>query len=274
MLGASGYVGGALWSGLSARHAVVGTRSARPVPGLVRLDLRDGRALRDLLDTGFDLVVHAAGLVDLSDAERQPALAAQLNAGSVGTLREAVRPTGTRILLLSTDNVFDGTADTYTEGALRNPVNVYGRTKCAAEDALAEEDGHLVVRIPLVYGRSPFADRFMARFGGPRTPARTDVVCAPLYLPWLAGALERLWTRSGLLHLGGSEVVTRYALMKRIRDALALPTEVVPVQGDDPPPAPRRPARLVLRSAHHDLLGPDLDTALADLARGGRVRHP
>ncbi|MCQ8834784.1 sugar nucleotide-binding protein [Streptomyces malaysiensis] len=169
------------------------------MPGLVPLDLRDPEALRRLPDQGFDLVVHAAGLVDLSDAERQPELARQLNAASVATLRDAVRGTGTRILLMSTDNVFDGTADTYTEGDERAPVNAYGRSKRAAEDALIGADalvgedafagadtlagadgrlagGHLVVRIPLVYGRSPIADRFMARFDGPRTPARTDGV--------------------------------------------------------------------------------------------------
>jgi dTDP-4-dehydrorhamnose reductase len=274
LLGASGYVGGALWSEWSVRHTVAGTCSSRPVPGLVPLDLRDREALRRLLDEGFDLVVHAAGLVDLSDAERQPELAEQLNAASVEALRDAVRGTGTRILLLSTDNVFDGTADTYTEDDARAPVNAYGRSKCAAEDALAGEDGHLVVRIPLVYGHSPFADRFMARFDGPRTPARTDLVCAPVYLPWLPGALEELWDRSGVLHLGGSQVVTRYELMTRIRDALALPTEVVPVSGDDPSPAPRRPARLVLRSVHHGLLGPGIDEALDDMARGGRTGHP
>ncbi|MGW4547996.1 SDR family oxidoreductase [Streptomyces violaceorubidus] len=268
LLGASGYVGGALWSDWSVRHTVVGTRSARAVPGLIPLDLRDVGALRTLLlDGGFDLVVHAAGLVDLADAERRPDLAMELNAGSVQTLREAVRGTGTRILLLSTDNVFDGVADVYTESSARAPVNAYGRSKSVAEDFLAGEDGHLVVRIPLVYGRSVFADRFMARFDRPRTAARTDVVCAPLYLPWLAGALEELWDGEGVFHLGGAQVVTRFELMAGVRDALDLPTEVVAVRGDDPAPAPRRPARLVLRSERHRLLGPGLDQALADLRR-------
>lgn len=270
LLGASGYVGGALWQALSARHTVVGTYSARPAPGLTGLDLRDREALRGLLSTGFDLVVHAAGLIDLSAAEQQPSLAHELNAASVAAVRDAVRGTATRIVLLSTDNVFDGTAEEYTEDDERNPVNVYGRTKAAAEDALRADDGHLIVRIPLVYGRSPFADRFMDRFRAPVTRAQDDVVCAPLYLPSLAPALEQLWDRTGTLHLGGPEVLTRYALMSRIAAALGLPTEVVPVSNDEAfPPPPRRPARLVLRSLHHGLLGPDLETSLEDLARGG-----
>ncbi|NYI07589.1 SDR family oxidoreductase [Allostreptomyces psammosilenae] len=271
LLGASGYVGGGLYRDLSARHDVVGTRAARCVPGLVRLDLRDEWGLRELAGQGFDLVVHAAGLVDLAAAEADPALAQALNVRSVEVLLSAVRGTGTKLLLLSSDNVFDGTREFYVEPDLRAPLNVYGRTKCAAEDVLLEAAGeHLVVRIPLVYGRSPFSDRFMARFAAPTTPAQVDVVCAPVYLPSLAPALERLWDASGVLHYGGAEVVTRFALMSRIRDALRLPTRVIPARAADAPATPRRPARLVLRSLHHGLLGPDLETALADMRRGER----
>ncbi|WP_432000209.1 SDR family oxidoreductase [Streptomyces sioyaensis] len=266
LLGASGYVGGALWQSLSARHTVVGTCAQRAVPGLVTVDLRDEAALCALLDQGFDLVIHAAGLVDLAAAEAQPALAHALNVRSVEVLLAAVRDTGTKVLLLSSDNVFDGTGEVYTEEDPRSPVNVYGRTKCAAEDALLAPGGHLVVRIPLVYGRSPWADRFMARFAGPVTRAQTDVVCAPVYLPSLAPALEELWDRQGLLHFAGAEVVTRFELMSRVAEALRLPTRVVPVRNDDVFTSPRRPKRLVLRSVHHDFLGPDVAAALADLA--------
>lgn len=272
IVGASGYVGGALWRDLSQRHEVVGTYSARAVPGLRRLDLREEGALREALSAGFELVVHAAGLVDLSAAEQQPELARELNTASVATLRDAVRGTPTRIVLFSTDNVFDGTAEEYTEDSPRGPVNVYGRTKAAAEDALHVDEGHLVVRIPLVYGHSPLADRFLDRFRAAETRAREDVVCAPLYLPSLAPALEQLWDRTGTLHLGGPEVVTRYTLMSRIAEALRLPTRVVPVRNDEAfPPPPRRPARLVLRSSRHDLTGADLAASLEDLARAG---HP
>ncbi|MFG2532998.1 SDR family oxidoreductase [Streptomyces sp. NPDC048516] len=268
LLGASGYVGGALWRGLSPHHTVVGTCSQRTVPGLVKVDLRDEAALSALVGQGFDLVIHAAGLVDLASAEAQPALAHALNVHSVQVLLTAVRHTRTKILLLSSDNVFDGTGDVYTEEDPRAPVNVYGRTKCAAEDVLLSHGGgHLVVRIPLVYGRSPWADRFMARFSAAVTRAQTDVVCAPLYLPSLAPALEELWDHRGLLHVAGAEVVTRYELMSGVAEALRLPTRVVPVRNDDVFTSPRRPERLVLRSVHHGFLGPDVETALADMAK-------
>ncbi|MGH3935082.1 MAG: NAD-dependent epimerase/dehydratase family protein [Pseudonocardiaceae bacterium] len=69
LLGASAYVGGGIWTSLSARHEMVGTCSRREVDGLVRLDLRDEPALATLLRDGFDLVIHCAGVVDLATAE-------------------------------------------------------------------------------------------------------------------------------------------------------------------------------------------------------------
>ena len=265
LLGGSGYVGGGLWAGLASRHEVVGTCSTRDVPGLVRLDLRDEAGLARLARHGFDFVIHAAGLVDLEQTEADPPLAHALNARSAEVLREALRGTSTRMVYLSSDNVFDGSLAEYTEADATAPLNVYGHSKVAAENLL-RGSRHLVVRIPIVYGRSPFSDRFFARFSKAKTQAQTDIVCAPLYLPSLAAALEQLWDYSGLVHFGGGEVMTRYALMTRIRDALHLPTEVVPIRNAELPTGRLRPPRLVLRSLRHSLAGPDLDAALADLA--------
>ncbi|MFF2351105.1 SDR family oxidoreductase [Kitasatospora sp. NPDC058115] len=264
LLGASGFVGGGLWSHLASRHEVVGTYATRPAPGLVRLDLRDESRLAALAADGFDLVVHAAGLVPLEQAEADPELAHRLNVRPVEVLLDAVRGSAAKLVLLSSDNVFDGTREQYTEADLRAPVNVYGRTKAAAEDLLLAEGGHLTVRIPMVFGRGPWANTFLARLAGPATAARTDLVCAPVYLPSLGPALTRLWDRTGVVHYGGADVVTRYELMSRVRRALALPTRVVPTEHDGP--GCRRPPRLVLRSTRHGLLGPGLDEALAHLA--------
>ncbi|MER7702572.1 sugar nucleotide-binding protein [Kitasatospora sp. NPDC097605] len=263
LLGASGFVGGGLWSYLAPRHEVVGSYATRPVPGLVRLDLRDERRLAALAADGFDLVLHAAGLVPLEAAEADPALAHRLNVRPVEVLLDAVRGSATKLVLLSSDNVFDGTRPQYTEADARSPVNVYGRTKVAAEDLLLAEGGHLVVRIPLVFGRGPWANTFLARLAGPTTAARTDLVCAPVYLPSVGPALARLWDRTGVVHYGGGDVVTRFELMSGVQRALALPTRVVPTEGGS---GCRRPPRLVLRSTRHGLLGPGLDEALAHLS--------
>lgn len=264
LLGASGYVGGVLWADLSSRHSVVGTCATQTIPGLLKLDLLDEVALSRLARQGFDLIIHAAGLVDLQQAESNPELAYSLNVRSVEVLLDSLEGMDTRIIYLSTDNVFDGKKKEYTEADGTSPLNIYGRNKVAAENLL-RSSRHQVLRIPIVYGKSPFSGRFFARFKGNKTPAQTDIVCAPLYLPSLPSALEKLWDFSGIVHLGGEEVMTRYELMSRIRDALNLPTEIIPVRNAELSSGHLRPMRLVLRSARHAVMGPSLDAALADM---------
>ena len=267
LLGASGFIGGGLYRSLAGRHEVVGTCAHRVIDGFVRLDLRDGQVLASAVRDGFDLVIHCAGLVDLSTAEAQPQLAHQLNVTSVRVIRDALRATSTKLVLLSSDNVFDGTRDSYSELDPPAPINVYGQSKVAAEQLLSEDNRHLVVRIPMIFGRSPWRNAFLDRFARPQTPAQTDLWCAPVYLPSLGPALEQLWECTGVVHYGGAEVVTRFELMSRVQRALNLSTQVVPVRNDDVFRGVRRPVRLVLRSVRHDLRGPDLHHALADLVR-------
>lgn len=262
LLGASGFVGGGLWARLAPRHEVVATGLRARIPGLFTLDLLDTATLCGLAADRFDLVIHAAGVVDLAAAERDPRTAWAVNVNPIEALVRAV-PESTRIVMLSSDNVFAGTRAVYTELDQPAPINVYGHTKVAAEAVLRGHPRHLVVRIPMVFGRSPSSDRFLARFSAPTTPAQVDVVCAPVYLPSLAADLERLWHHTGVVHYGGTDTVSRYELMCRCQAALELPTRVVPVAESGPV---RRPRRLVLRSARHDLMGPDLDTALRHMA--------
>ncbi len=265
LLGASGFVGGGIWIDLINRHEVIGTSSSRRVKDLINVDLNDASTLDEILPENFDLIIHAAGLVDLESCERDPGLAHSLNVGSVESLLERLDHKPTKIIYLSSDYVFDGRSPSpYTENDPTRPLSVYGHTKVAAESLLAGSR-HLVVRIPIVYGFSPFSNRFIERFASPKTPAQTDIVCGPLYLQSLAPALEKLWDLSGVVHFSGPEAMTRYELMIRIRDAMKLPTDIVPILNIDSACAQFRPPLVVLESVRHDLSGPELEVALRDI---------
>ncbi|WP_280341053.1 SDR family oxidoreductase [Nocardia neocaledoniensis] len=270
ILGASGFVGSALFAQLARDHEVVGT--SRRGHGLVPLDPADADAVRALVGDRFDLVVHTAGLVDLAAAQRDPDAAYAANVAPMPALLDAVDDAGAKLVYLSTDNVFDGTREFYDETALRTPINVYGCTKAAAEQRVLRRDGHLVIRLPLMYGRSPASDKFLARFTAPVIEARTDIVGTPLYLPALAPLLTDLRDETGVIHLAGPEPISRYDLMVRVRDRLGAATRIVPTDIDSAPPDCPRPRRLILCSVRHAHTGPDVDAALTDLI--GPARTP
>jgi dTDP-4-dehydrorhamnose reductase len=112
------------------------------------LDVTDPSAVRAAVE-GVDVVLNTAAWTDVDGAESAEEAATAVNAHAVRNLAEAA---GKRLIHLSTDYVFAGTATTpYPEGATRAPVNAYGRGKALGEQAVLAAGGS-VVRTAWLYG--------------------------------------------------------------------------------------------------------------------------
>ena len=101
-----------------------------------------------------DVIVNAAAYTAVDKAESEPDLAMAINGAAPGVLAEEAKKIGALLVHYSTDYVFDGTKDTpYAEEDIPNPLNVYGRTKLAGEQAIQAVDGnYLIFRTSWVYG--------------------------------------------------------------------------------------------------------------------------
>ena len=101
-----------------------------------------------------DLIVNAAAYTAVDKAESEPELAMAINGIAPGIMAEEAGRLGAAMVHYSTDYVFDGTKTTpYTEGDILNPINVYGKTKLAGEQAVqAAGIPHLIFRTSWVYG--------------------------------------------------------------------------------------------------------------------------
>ena len=101
------------------------------------------------------MVVNLAAWTAVDAAEKQEAEATLVNGAGPAYLAQACGRTGARMIQLSTDYVFPGTAtEPYPEGAPTDPVNAYGRSKLAGEVAVrgALPDRGYVVRTAWLYG--------------------------------------------------------------------------------------------------------------------------
>lgn len=97
-----------------------------------------------------DIILNAAAYTAVDKAEDDEELARAINAEAVEAMVEAMATTGGKVVHVSTDFVFDGTATRpYRPDDVRNPLSVYGRTKAEGEDHLRPED--LLVRTAWVY---------------------------------------------------------------------------------------------------------------------------
>ncbi|WP_460513189.1 dTDP-4-dehydrorhamnose reductase [Frigoribacterium salinisoli] len=131
--------------------------AGRPVTLLGRadLDVTDPRAVADAVH-GHDVVVNAAAYTAVDAAETDEATALAVNGTAVGHLARAAAASGAKLVQVSTDYVFDGTAtEPYAEDAPLAPVSAYGRTKAEGERLAraAHPDGTFVVRTAWLYGQ-------------------------------------------------------------------------------------------------------------------------
>lgn len=122
--------------------------------GRPELDLADTQAASAAIRTlAPDIVVNAAAYTAVDQAESEPELAMAVNGSGAGAVAAAARAAGAPIIQISTDYVFDGTKNTpYLESDSVSPVNFYGRSKLAGEEAVAAANpDHVILRTAWVY---------------------------------------------------------------------------------------------------------------------------
>ena len=123
--------------------------------GRAELDLASDDSIRAVVRRVHpQLIVNAAAYTAVDKAESEPNIARRINAGAVATLAAEAKLVSAAMIHYSTDYVFDGTkVAPYVEEDLPNPLGVYGHTKLAGEQALADAGvPYLVLRTSWVYG--------------------------------------------------------------------------------------------------------------------------
>jgi dTDP-4-dehydrorhamnose reductase len=200
------------------------------------VDLTNSDAVsRALDDADPDTVLHAAAVSTADAVLRDLHAARAVNIDATRQLAEWCVGSGRRFLFTSTDMVFDGSCAWNREEDPAVPVLEYGRTKRAAEDLVLAVPGSLVCRLSLLYGpskcpRESFFDRAVAdlKSGRPRAFFE-DEFRTPLHYTVAAGFLVRLLESDaqGLIHVGGAERLSRFALMGRLASALSLDPSLV-----------------------------------------------
>jgi len=118
------------------------------------LNITDRSAVKDAIAIFKpDVIVHCAAMVNVDLAEHQRELAWKTNVRSVEYLIESARKTDARIVHISSDYIFDGLKTPYSENAAPNPLNYYGRTKLASENALRSSGvDYCIIRTAFLYG--------------------------------------------------------------------------------------------------------------------------
>lgn len=149
---------------LSAGHEVTGTYRNYARSQLVKLDLERFEDLERLMNDCLpEVVVHAAGWTWVDGCENDPERAFKENCEQPARVAELCYKKGIRFLYYSTTYVFDGQDGPYLESDPVSPINVYAKSKVAAEEQVASvtKGEALIPRLICVWGREAQKKNFV-----------------------------------------------------------------------------------------------------------------
>jgi dTDP-4-dehydrorhamnose reductase len=209
-------------------------------------------------------VLHTAALARINDCHRDPELAHFINVDGTSTLVNLCAEIGARLVLVSTDLVFDGERAPYREEDSPTPVSIYGQTKVEGERRVLAQPRHCVARVSLLTGPSLVPHRpsfFDAQITALRTGKPITLFAdewrTPLDLATAAHALVELTFSdcTGLFHIGGPQRLSRLEMGLLLAEFLgADPAAIVHGRREQAPAAEPRPRDVSLDSSrwrHH-----------------------
>jgi dTDP-4-dehydrorhamnose reductase len=175
-------------------------------------------------DVRPDAVINCAAMSIVDTCEAQPELASLMNSEFPGRLAEETARRDIRLVHISTDSIFDGQQNNYTEEDHPSPVNHYGITKLAGERTVRSANPDALVARVNFYGWSLRGQRSLAEWffynlsAGRPINGFTDVYFCPLQVNDLVDVLVQAIKQqlSGLYHVVSGECLSKYEFGCRI----------------------------------------------------------
>jgi len=239
--GAAGMLGRDLQAALAGRDVTALDRA--------ELDITDLAAVM-AATVGFDVIINAAAYTKVDDAETNEDAAYAINAVGPHNLALAAAAQNARLVQISTDYVFDGSAtEPYSEDTTIDPISAYGRTKAAGEAFVlaTHPTGSYIVRTAWLYGEhGPNFPKTMLKLAAARDTLTVvdDQVGQPTWTADLAAQVVALLDANapaGIYHGTNSGVTSWFGFAQAVFASANLdPARVTPTDSSQfVRPAPR-----------------------------------
>lgn len=242
IFGGGGFVGGNLATIANQNGWQVSIADQTIKPGLdfatwTSVDITNVLAVKETVNgINPDAVVNLAAMAAIDKAEQERELTWAINVDGAKNVAECCAAGGIRHIYFSSDAVFSGEQNSYTEEASPAPLNFYGQTKAEAEKAvLAAHPKSVVIRISLVLGfpvtggNSFFAGLAAKLKTGIEISAPKDEIRTPVDVITLSECVLELIENnfSGTVHIGSTDSIDRFSLTRKIVQKMGYDEDIV-----------------------------------------------
>lgn len=188
-----------------------------------------------------DYVIHCAAMTNVDACESDQENAMRINYKGVVDLAKCANSFGSRFIFISTDAVFSGSKiGAYAEIDAVSPINVYGRSKVLAEEALFKEISNFLILRTNMYGFNYLPKKSLAEWvldslkDQKQLKMFTDVVFSAMFVNDLCEAIDRAinFDLTGLYHLASADAMSKYEFGLHLASISDLPLLITPTSVD------------------------------------------
>lgn len=237
IIGASGLIGSALQHCSQERgYSTTGTRLLDKGSSAKTLDVTDRLSvLRVVRNLEPDVIFFCAGSSDPVESEKKPDKSYQLNVIGLKNVLDAALRVNSKLVFLSSAQIFDGTKGPYSEIDTPNPQSVYGWHKLLGEHLIATSDlCHLIVRTSSVFGWDRLNKNPVLQVSNLLKHERSvnlaeDTQETPIYSRCLANAILDLveGNNQSVFHICGNETVSPFKFGINIAEVFGLDDKLI-----------------------------------------------
>jgi dTDP-4-dehydrorhamnose reductase len=241
-----------------------------------------GQVTQAIKNSDADIVLHLAAKADVDGCEKDKSLgyegeAWKINVEGTQNVANACEESKKKLIYISTDFVFDGEKDFYTEEDNTNPLNWYAQTKYEGEKIIQQvQTPWIIARIAYpyraVFSKNDFIRAVKARLQQNQPVSMVvDHIMTPTFIDDITFALDTLIKKEaiGTFHLVGSEHITPFDAAITIADTFGFDKTLIGkttreafFQGRAP-----RPFRLALKNDKITKLGVEMATLISGLEK-------
>lgn len=228
--GASGFLGSNICRHAGRQWDVWGAYFAHPaaIPKTRRIhaDLTRYKDLKALFETvAPDVVIHTAAASKPDFCQKYPAVSYKINGEASIHIAGICADFQIPCIFTSTDLVFDGHNPPYKETDPPSPINTYAEHKALAEIGMKKRNPETIIcRMALLFGTSDTVSKSFlhplldAMRSGQKVPLFVDEFRTPLSgRDAVSGLMIAVQRRPDILHLGGSERISRLEFGQRVK---------------------------------------------------------